>query len=220
LKTPDSNPENRNTMELVDLGRMSWDEAYELQLKAVEEVVAGGAERVHLVEHPNVFTLGRRADEANLLAQDAVAGGEIVVRRINRGGDITYHGPGQLVGYPHIDLRRRNRDLHRYLRNLESALIEASAIFGVRGYRREGLTGVWTDGGKLASIGVGVRQWVTFHGFALNVSTDLSYFNWINPCGIKDCPMTSLEQESGSQVPMGKVKQAVGRTLRNVLGCA
>ncbi len=216
MKTPGSNPDNSGRMELVDLGRMSWDEAYELQLKAVEEVASGGAERVHLVEHPNVFTLGRRADDANLLAQDAVGRGEIDVRRINRGGDITYHGPGQLVGYPHIDLRRRNRDLHRYLRDLESALIDASAVFGVRGYRRDGLTGVWTDGGKLASIGVGVRRWVTFHGFALNVSTDLSYFSLINPCGIKDCPMTSLERESGARAPMEEVKQAVVGSLREI----
>ena len=205
-------------MEFVDLGRMPFDEAFERQLKAIDAVLSSGVERVHLVEHPHILTLGRRADEANLLVEGAGGRGELDVRWINRGGDVTYHGPGQLVCYPHLDLRGRNRDLYRYLRNLEAVLIETAGFFGVRGYRREGLTGVWTDGGKLASIGVGVRRWVTLHGFALNVSTDLSYFELINPCGIKDCPMTTLEREAASRLPMETVKQAVCAALTRVFG--
>ena len=136
----------------------------------------------------------------------------VPVHSINRGGDVTFHGPGQLVCYPHVDLRKRGRDLHRYLRNLEEAVIAAVAAFGVEAFPREDLTGVWTRQGKLASIGVGVRRWITLHGFALNVSTDLRYFGLIDPCGIPDCPVTSLEKLVG-EVEMGEVKEAVKREL-------
>jgi lipoyl(octanoyl) transferase len=127
----------------------------------------------------------------------------------NRGGDVTFHGPGQLVGYPVIDLGRRGRDLHRYLRFLEELLILVAADFGVAARREPRRTGIWTEGGKLASIGVGVRRWVTMHGFALNVANDLAPFNSINPCGIAACPVTSLSAILGSPVPLDAVRRSV-----------
>lgn len=183
-----------------------YETALRLQEEALAEIAAGGEERVFLLEHPHVITLGRRAVSENLIEDRGPDGARLEVHRISRGGDITYHGPGQLVGYPHLDLDRRRRDLHGYLRKLEESLIRTAAGFGVHAYQRPGLTGVWTDAGKLASIGIGVRRWVTMHGFALNVSTDLRYFDLINPCGIPGCPMTSLERLTGGPVPVDLVK--------------
>lgn len=193
-------------MDFVDLGLVGYEAALELQADAVADIVSGGPERVFLLEHPHVITLGRRAETANLVAKCGPDGSAVEVHRINRGGDITYHGPGQLVGYPHLSLDRRRRDLHGYLRALEESLIGTAATFGVQSYRRPGLTGVWTDAGKLASIGIGVRHWVTMHGFALNVSTDLRYFRMINPCGIPQCPMASFETLTGKLISMDVVK--------------
>jgi lipoyl(octanoyl) transferase len=147
-----------------------------------------------LVEHPPVITLGRNSREAHVLR-----GGDIDVFEVERGGDVTYHGPGQLVGYPILDLGGggHRRDLHWYLRTLEQALIAALAEVDVPAGRRPGYTGVWTRGRKIASIGVHVKQWVTWHGFALNVTTDLAAFDRIVPCGIPDVVMTSVERETG-----------------------
>src|SRR5579872_1125266 len=143
-----------------------------------------------ILEHPHVFTLGRGADERFLLAQRP---GEVPIYRISRGGEVTYHGPGQLVGYPIIKLEGRDRDVHRYLRNLEEAMLRALADFDIQGMRREGLTGIWVGAKKIGSIGVGIKRWTTCHGFALNVCPDLSYFRGIVPCGIDGCEMTSIE---------------------------
>ena len=205
-------------VEFLDLGLIDYEKAWHLQEEAVAEIASGGAERVLLLEHPHVITLGRRARAENLIAERGPDGQPVVVHRINRGGDITYHGPGQLVGYPHLNLDRRGRDLHGYLRGLEECLIRTAATLGARGYRRPGLTGVWTDEGKLASIGIGVRRWVTLHGFALNVSTDLRYFGLIHPCGIPDCPMTSLELLTGDPVPMDSVKSIFKEAFEAVFG--
>lgn len=197
-------------MRFLDLGTVDFHEALRLQAATLAEIAAGGAEEtVYLLEHPHVFTIGRRGRESNLLARRDFEGREISVARINRGGDITYHGPGQLVGYPLLDLRRRQRDLHRFLRDLEYCLIRTAAEFGVEAFRREGLTGVWTREGKLASIGIGVRNWITMHGFALNVATDLRYFGLINPCGIEACPVVSLEALVGGKIPLVQVKESV-----------
>ncbi len=209
------------TMRFQDLGTVGFDEALALQAATLAEIASGRAnETVYLLEHPHVFTLGRRGRETNLLSNRDLDGNKIAVVRINRGGDITYHGPGQLVGYPLLDLRRRRRDLHRFLRDLERCLIRTAAEFGVEAFRREGLTGVWTREGKLASIGVGVRNWITMHGFALNVSTDLRYFGLINPCGIESCPVVSLETVGGGTVSMIQVKRTIRSVFAEIFGAS
>jgi lipoyl(octanoyl) transferase len=178
------------------LGRMDFANALALQ----EEIVAKKREdpshldELLLLEHEPVYTIGRTPDQSSLL--DA-AHLPHALFAINRGGQATYHGPGQLMGYPIIDLRRCGQDLHRYLRWLERLLIEFIAGYGIAASRRESLTGVWIGERKIASIGVGVRHWITMHGFALNVCGDLSPFNHIVPCGINNVAMTSMEKETG-----------------------
>jgi lipoyl(octanoyl) transferase len=195
-------------MRFVYLEVIGFEEALRIQETTVQQVAEGtSAETVYLLEHPHVFTCGRGGSEANLLRTSDWEGNPINLCRTNRGGDVTYHGPGQLVGYPHLDLRRRDGDVHRYLRELEECLIGTVAEFGVAAFRREGLTGAWTEKGKLASIGIGVRRWVTMHGFALNVSTDLRYFGLINPCGMVACPVVSLSSLLGQPVEMRAVKE-------------
>lgn len=194
-------------MRFVDLGLIKLPEALRRQQETVLRIAAqDGPETVYLLEHPHVFTTGRLGEEENLLAKSDWNGTSIEPISINRGGDVTYHGPGQLVGYLHLDLRRRHRDVHLFLRNLESSLIRTVKRLGVRAFRRQGLTGVWSDQGKLASIGVGVSRWITMHGFALNIHTDLRYFQLINPCGLTNCPMTSLSRLLDRRVSMCEVK--------------
>lgn len=206
-------------MRFVDLGCRDFRDALTIQEAAVADIASGREEEiVHFVEHPNVFTVGRGGDAGNLLAQEDWDGNPIQLERIGRGGDVTYHGPGQLVGYPHLDLRTRGRDVHRYLRNVEEVLIETASALGVQAYRRPGLTGVWTDDGKLASIGVAVRRWVTWHGFALNVSTDLRYFRLMNPCGIAGCPVASVRSVLGREVNLDQVKTVVRSEMLKVFG--
>ena len=189
------------------LGRKPYGETWELQKDLQDRRLRGEIpDCLLLVEHPPTYTIGRGGGAENLLVGDSVLrkqGFEIF--HTDRGGDITYHGPGQLVGYPIVDLRRRDRDLHRYLRDLEGCLIQCLAGFGVRGGRRPGLTGVWVDGSKIASIGVRVIRWVTMHGFALNVSTDLEPFRNIVPCGIQGCRMTTLENLLEARIDLDTV---------------
>ena len=178
------------------LGRMEFADALLLQ----EELLAQKREdrsledELLLLEHEPVYTIGRTPDKSSLLGSAHLPH---PLFAINRGGQATYHGPGQLMGYPIIDLRRCGQDLHRYLRWLELLLIELLANYGITAWQREALTGVWIDHRKIASIGVGVRHWVTMHGFALNVCGDLSPFNYIIPCGINNVSMTSMEKETG-----------------------
>ena len=178
------------------LGRMDFANALALQ----EEIVAKKREdpshldELLLLEHDPVYTIGRTPDQSSLLGAVHLPH---ALFAINRGGQATYHGPGQLMGYPIIDLRRCGQDLHRYLRWLERLLIEFIAGYGIAASRRESLTGVWIGERKIASIGVGVRHWITMHGFALNVCGDLSPFNHIVPCGINNVAMTSMEKETG-----------------------
>ena len=190
------------------LGRMNFAEALALQ----EELVAKKRENrdaideLLLLEHEPVYPIGRTPDQSSLM--DA-AHLPHPLFAINRGGQATYHGPGQLIGYPIIDLRRCGQDLHRYLRWLEDLLIQTLAIYEISARTRPGLTGVWIDKRKIASIGVGVRHWITMHGFALNVCGDLAPFNRIIPCGIQNVTMTSIEKETGSTFSPEEVSHRV-----------
>jgi lipoate-protein ligase B len=215
-----------NQLSVEWLGRIPYAEALELQASAVESRRRSeGGDRLLLLEHPPVITLGRSTREQNLLeSREALAARGIEVHEIARGGDVTYHGPGQLVGYLVMDLKARGEaDLHRFVRRMESALIDALAAQGIRGKRIEGKTGVFVDGvdaalgpeRKLASIGVGVKRWITYHGFALNVSTDLRDFAPIVPCGLDGVEMTSVARELGVG-PLGldaKVRKEVGEAF-------
>ncbi len=183
---------------MVDLGLRSYAEALAFQREAAAARIDRRLARdvLLLVEHPPVITLGRSTKAGNLLAtSEQLRARGVELFEVERGGDVTFHGPGQLVGYPIVDLTEHTQDLHWYLRQVEEVVIRAVAPFGIAAERNPGKTGVWTRGRKLASIGVHARQWVTWHGFALNVTTDLSYFDLMVPCGIADVTMTSVERE-------------------------
>lgn len=215
-----------------NLGIVSFSQAWQLQ----ESLLAGIAERkkaglvaeqpVHhflLCEHPPVFTLGKSGKEHHLLASSQILDQNgIEFFRINRGGDITFHGPGQWVGYPILDLDYFYHDIHRYMRSLEEVIIQTLLEFQIKAGRVAGHTGVWIDGNhpsrsrKICAFGVRCSRWITMHGFALNVNTDLSYFNMIVPCGIKDKHVTSMEKELGSPLNMEEVARAVCKNFENV----
>lgn len=199
------------------LGTIGYEHALELQRELVEQRKRGEIpDQLLLLEHPDVITLGvkTRSDRSHVLATDAsLAAQGISVFETGRGGDVTYHGPGQLVGYPILDLKPDRCDVHRYVRDLEEVLIAAVGDFGITAGRIPGLTGIWTGPedarAKLAAIGVRISRWVTSHGFALNVSTDLSRFGLIVPCGITDKGVTSMERLLGRRVAMDEVADAV-----------
>jgi lipoate-protein ligase B len=203
---------------LVDLGLRPYDEVLHLQQ---DLVTARQADRIPdvliLVEHPAVITLGRGAKPENVLSA-----GKVPVFAIERGGDVTYHGPGQIVAYPILYFRENERDLHAYLRALEEAILRTLADFGIVGAREAGRTGVWIASGdsprKIASIGIAIRKWVTMHGLALNVTTDLAGFRAINPCGMPAGIMTSMSCELNQPLDAGLVKQALVRHLSRGLG--
>jgi lipoate-protein ligase B len=185
---------------VTSLGTVPYADALALQRSLAQARIDGTLtdDVLLLVEHPPVVTIGRSTDKAHLLhSAEALAERGVELFEVERGGDVTFHGPGQLVGYPIIDLRGHREDLHWYLRQLEETLIRSLAMFGVPAERRAKLTGVWTNGRKIASIGVHAKSWVTWHGFALNVTTDLSYFDLMVPCGIADVEMTSIAHELG-----------------------
>ena len=191
-------PPHPRTLLVATLGMVPYAEALELQRAAARARLDGRLDQdlLILLEHPPVVTTGRSTKESNLLFdREALAARGIELFDVERGGDVTFHGPGQLVGYPIIDLNRHREDLHWYLRQVEQLLIDALSPFGIAADRNPGKTGVWTGGRKIASIGVHARQWVTWHGFALNVTTDLSYFDVMVPCGIADVVMTNVERE-------------------------
>ena len=221
---------------VADLGTLAYGAALERQRSLAEDRIAGrlADDLLLLVEHPPVVTLGRGARDSSLpIAPDLLRRRGIDVFEIERGGDVTYHGPGQLVGYPIFDLSQHRQDLHWFLRQIEEALIVALGRFGIAGRRQEGYTGVWTGGAegagatqaeggawavgaggaaarKIASIGIHVRQWVTWHGFALNVTTDLEPFSLIVPCGIPDVVMTSVKKELEARGPDGSSRRETG----------
>jgi lipoate-protein ligase B len=189
---------------VVGLGRMAYGEALALQRDLAQRRIDRALEHdlLLLVEHPPVITLGRGSHAEHLVApREFLNARGVEVFEVERGGDITFHGPGQLVGYPIYDLSGHRKDLHWFLRSLEDGLIATLGEFGIPGERRAGYTGVWTAGRKIASIGIHVKQWVTWHGFALNVMTDLSLFDLIVPCGIPGVTMTSMQKELGERAP-------------------
>lgn len=190
-------------MIMRNLGLIGYAEALDIQELCVARVREEGAETLLLLEHRPVYTVGSGGDLGNLLDPGVEA------IRVNRGGDVTYHGPGQLVGYPMLDLASRGKDLHRYLRFLEGFLVEVCAKLQVESFPVAGRTGVWTERGKIAAIGVGVRRWVSMHGFCLNVGADTSAFDRINPCGMPGCRITSLSRERGETLCMQRVSELV-----------
>jgi lipoyl(octanoyl) transferase len=200
-------------LEVRRLGVVGYAEALELQKSLVEQRKAGTIpDQLLLLEHPPVITLGvkTRNDRGHIVASaDLLARKGVEVFETGRGGDVTYHGPGQLVGYPIIDLKPERCDVHRYVRDIEEVLIRTAAAFGIEAGRVEGLTGVWVGRDKLAAIGVRISRWVTSHGFALNVTTDLSHFDFIIPCGIVGRGVTSIHRLLGRAVPLEEVESAV-----------
>lgn len=187
-------------MRIIDCGLMEYRKSLVLQERLAAAIWAGKEEEtLLLLQHPPVYTIGRGGNSANILDP------AVTVERVNRGGDVTWHGPGQVVGYPLVDLGRRGRDLHRWLRFLEEVLVRTLAAFGIDGHRRLGSTGVWANQGKIAFIGVGVRRWITMHGFSLNVCPDLAVFSRINPCGVPDSPVTSMTTEGTAPLSVQRV---------------
>ena len=208
------------TIEVRRLGLLSYAEGLELQKRLVEQRKAGQIpDQLLLLEHPPVITLGvkTRNDRSNIVAApDILAAQGVEVFETGRGGDVTYHGPGQLVGYPIVDLKPDRCDVHRYVRDIEEVMILTAAAFGVRAGRLPGLTGAWVGHQKLAAIGVRIARWVTSHGFALNVNTALDHFDFIVPCGITDKGVTSLQLLLGRPVAMAEVETVVEDAFREV----
>ena len=198
-------------------GTVPYDSAWEWQKTLRERRAAGELpDLLLLLDHPPTYTLGRSTRPDHLKA--ATARG-ISIHRIERGGSITYHGPGQVVGYPIVDLRPRGRDIHRFIRELEEVLIRTLSELGIGARRRPGLTGVWVEDQKIAAIGVHVRHWITLHGFALNVTTELDPFRWIRPCGL-DVPVTSVELQLGGMAPgIDEIRAIVRRQFEAVFEC-
>jgi lipoyl(octanoyl) transferase len=204
------------------LGTLDYQSALDLQRQLVEQRKRGEIpDQLLLLEHPDVITLGvkNRRDRSHVLEDEtALAAKGIALFETGRGGDVTYHGPGQLVGYPIIDLQPDRCDVHRYVRDLEEVLIGAASDVGIVASRIEGLTGIWVGNQKLAAIGVRISRWVTSHGFALNVSTDLSRFGLIVPCGIADKGVASMEELLGRPVAMDEVAQIVASRFAETFG--
>ena len=219
-------PAARGALWVVDLGLRAYAEALVIQREVAKARITGAIPEdvLLLVEHPPVVTLGRSSKPGHLVATpELLAARGVELYEVERGGDVTLHAPGQLVGYPIVDLKRHRQDLHWYLRQVEEALIRGLAPFGIAGERNAGYTGVWTQGRKLASIGVHARDWVTWHGFALNVSTDLSLFDLIVPCGISQVEMTSVCRECDARqgdIDVDDVAAAVTSGFESVFGLA
>ncbi len=221
-----------------DLGSIDYKEAWDYQEKLFKEIIDikmenrkfPGQEKATpnyllFCEHPHVYTLGKHGSEENLLANMLeLSNKKATYYKINRGGDITYHGPGQIVGYPILDLDNFSPDIHQYVYNLEEAIIKTIKEYGLKGERLEGASGVWLDPAepararKICAIGIRSSRWVTMHGFAFNVNTDLSYFDLINPCGFTDKKATSMEKELGKPFDMEEVKARVKHHLAGIFG--
>jgi len=211
-----------NSLRTLALGRTKYADAWDIQKKLFAARAEGRiGDVLVLTEHDPVYTLGKGANENHVLAGAAeLQSRNIDLHRIDRGGDVTFHGPGQLVGYPILDLNCHYLDVHRYLRDLEEVLIRTLAEYHIEAGRSEGYTGVWTRGEKIAAIGVKMQRWITMHGFAPNVSTDLSYFDRIIPCGIFHKGVTTMELATGGPMTMDDVAGAVIRNFESVFNVA
>ncbi|MFQ5656943.1 MAG: lipoyl(octanoyl) transferase LipB [Candidatus Methylomirabilales bacterium] len=203
------------------LGCVEYGDALTLQRDLASARMRGDVDDcLLLLEHPPVITLGRGAKRKHLLREeDVLKARGIELWESERGGDVTFHGPGQLVGYPIVDLTQHGKDLHVYMRNLEEMLIRTLRTYGVRGERSVGQAGIWTHGAKIASVGVHVSRWVSRHGFALNVSTDLSFFDLIIPCGLSDVRMTSMAAVLGREVAVKEVAEVATREFGLIFEC-
>jgi lipoate-protein ligase B len=202
----------------VDLGSIGYEEALSLQRRLVDERHKGEIEdTLLLLEHTPVITIGSSGGEDNLLVDtERIEQAGIEVHRTDRGGNITYHGPGQLVGYPIFDLREHGKDVHLFLRNVEQAIVDCLAEFGITSYATPGYAGVWVGEDKICSIGVTVRRWISYHGFALNVSPNFEHWSFIHPCGLVGKQMTSIEKLTGVDPGMEAVKASVVRAFGGV----
>lgn len=209
-----------NELQIVDLGMTAYKPTWELQQRIFDlRITKRISDVLLLTEHNHVYTLGKGSDKTHLLAgEKELKSRSIEVHHIDRGGDITYHGPGQLVGYPILDLSVYYLDVHRYLHDIEEILIRTLKDFGIKSHREENYTGVWTGSDKIAAIGVKVSRWITMHGFALNVNTNLSYFDRIIPCGIFHKGVTSMERILGNKVPVQDVIKSVSSHFGEVFG--
>jgi lipoate-protein ligase B len=209
------------TLSVCHLGPTPYREGLALQAAAIEARAARRApDRLLYPDHPPVLTIGRSPSEGSVIASpEALRQAGIEVFEVARGGDVTWHGPGQLVGYLVCDLDERGRDLHRFLRDIEQGLIDTLAGWGIEAGREAGRTGVWSHGEKIASIGIAVRRWVSYHGFALNVAPDLRFFDLIHPCGLRGIQMTSVVKRLGDRAPsMDQARAAVGSQMAQALG--
>jgi lipoyl(octanoyl) transferase len=210
----------RRGLEVRRLGTIDYSEALELQRRLVEERRADRIpDTLLLLQHPPVITLGvkTRGERRHVLASpESLREAGVAIYETGRGGDVTYHGPGQLVGYPILDLRPDRCDVHRYVRDIEEVLIQTTRSFGVEAGREPGLTGVWANGSKLAAIGVRISRWITSHGFAYNVAPQLEHFSWIVPCGIGDRSVTSLKALTGADIRMSQVEDGITAAFAGV----
>ncbi len=207
-------------LDVVDLGRMRYAAAFEIQQRLADERKRGeGVDTLLYVEHPHVVTIGRNGKEQHVLASEEILSRTGIERyESDRGGDVTYHGPGQLVGYPILDLKGWKRDVHAYFNAIEQVLIDGLHVFGIRAERiaERGYEGVWVGGAKMAAIGIHISRWITSHGFALNIDTDLNYFKYIVPCGLST-PVCSL-RSVGCDASREEVKEAVTASFTNIFG--
>lgn len=215
---------NQSTSEkklwFCDCGIIPYADAWELQKRLFTERKCEQIPDIFLLlEHPHTYTLGKVASKNNLLASDEyLKSAGIDVFEIDRGGDITYHGPGQIVGYPIIDLALWEKDSHKYLRALEEVIISTISFFGIKGERNPAYTGVWVEDRKIAAIGIKISSWITMHGFALNVNTELNMFNGIIPCGITDKSVTSIQKETGKKTELLSVKAELKKNFYELFG--
>jgi lipoate-protein ligase B len=205
-------------LQVLDLGIKEYKEVWDMQ-KAIHqrrvENITGNT--LILVEHKPVITMGKSGKHSNLLcAADFMRDKGVQYYEIERGGDVTFHGPGQLVGYPIFNVKDGLAGVRPFINGIEESIISTLQDFGIEGYRKEKMIGVWTDEGKVCSIGIAVKRWVSFHGFALNVNTDLTYFDLIVPCGLKNIEMTSMQQILGRKVSMDEVKQSTVQNFRKI----
>jgi lipoate-protein ligase B len=203
---------------ILDLGLIDYEECYKIQREMVARRKLGEVgDTLILAEHNNVFTIGRTGGKKNLLVDEAYLRQKgIRVLDVDRGGDITFHGPGQLVVYPIVELKEKWRDLHKYMRNLEDVVIRFLKRYSIHSGREPGRTGVWASGKKVASIGIGVSSWVTYHGMSVNIKPDLEFFDMIYPCGLRDVRMASLNSLSGKNISIEEAKNAILLDLDSV----